>query len=97
LALYGEKSDHTFQSRHSFNGLPKKSAIVMWYVPYLFGTTEERKRDYSKMYAGTRQVLPARGGNHRRNLLHVCFHVLFVINFVLVLFLRLRSATDRSC
>jgi hypothetical protein len=64
------------------------SAVVMWYVPYLFGTTEERKRDYSKMYAGTRQVLPARGENPRPNLLHVGFHVLFVINFVLVLFLR---------
>jgi hypothetical protein len=64
------------------------SAIVMWYVPYLFGTSEERKRDYSQMYAGTRQVLPARGENPRPNLLHVCFHVLFVINFVLVLFLH---------
>ncbi len=68
------------------------SAIAMWYVPYLFGTTEERKRDYSRMYAGTRQVLPPRGDNPRPNLLHVCFHVLFVINFFLVLFLRYRSA-----
>jgi hypothetical protein len=64
------------------------SAIAMWYVPYLFGTTEERKRDYSGMYAGTRQILPPRGDNPRPNLLHVCFHVLFAINFFLVLFLR---------
>jgi hypothetical protein len=67
------------------------SAIGMWYVPYLFGTTEERKRDYSRMYAGTRQVLPSRGDNPRPNLLHVCFHILFLINFLLVLFLRLGS------
>jgi hypothetical protein len=64
------------------------SAIAMWYVPYLFGTTEERKRDYSGMYAGTRQILPPRGDHPRPNLLHVCFHVLFAINFFLVLFLR---------
>jgi hypothetical protein len=68
------------------------SAIAMWYVPYLFGTTEERKRDYSRMYAGTRQVLPSRGDNPKPNLLHVCFHILFVVNFFLVLFLRYRGA-----
>src|SRR5580692_9978846 len=56
------------------------SAIAMWYVPYLLGTTEERRRDYSRMYAGTRQILPPRGDNPRPNLLHVCFHALFVIN-----------------
>jgi hypothetical protein len=68
------------------------SAVAMWYVPYFRGTTEERKRDYSRMYAGTRQVLPLRGDNPRPNLLHVCFHALFVINFLLVLVLRFRSA-----
>jgi hypothetical protein len=68
------------------------SAIAMWYVPYLRGTTEERKREYAKMYAGTRQVLPPRGDNPRPNLLHVCFHALFVINFILVLILRFWGA-----
>ena len=68
------------------------SAIAMWYVPYLLGATEERKRDYSRMYAGTRQVLPPRGDNPRPNLLHVCFHTLFVLNFFLALALRFRSA-----
>jgi hypothetical protein len=67
------------------------SAVAMWYVPYLFGTTEERARDYSRMYAGTRQILPPRGDNPRPNLLHVCFHLLFVINFFLVLLLRHRG------
>jgi len=67
------------------------SAIAMWYVPYLFGTTAERKREYSRMYAGTWQVLPPRGENPRPNLLHVCFHALFVINFFLALVLRFRS------
>ena len=63
------------------------SAIAMWYVPYLFGASEEKKREYLTMYAGTRQVLPPRGDNPRPNLLHVCFHVLFVVNLVLVLLL----------
>ena len=65
------------------------SAIAMWYVPYFFGASQEKKRDYEQMYAGTRHILPARGDNPRPNLLHVCFHVLFVINFGLILFLRL--------
>ena len=69
------------------------SAIAMWYVPYLFGTTEERKLDYSRMYAGTRQVLPPNGDNPRPNLLHFCFHVLFVINFVFALALYFGSTT----
>jgi hypothetical protein len=64
------------------------SAIAMWYVPYVFGTTEERKRDYARMYAGTRQVLSARGDNPRPNLLHLCFHALFAITLVLALLLR---------
>jgi len=67
------------------------SAITMWYVPYFLGTSEERKRDYSSMYAGTRQVLPARGDNPRPNLLHVCFHALFVVTFLLALVVRFRS------
>lgn len=67
------------------------SAVAMWYLPYFFGTTAERKLDYSRMYAGTRQVLPPRGDNPRPNLLHVCFHILFVVNFFLVLVLRFRS------
>ena len=64
------------------------SAIGMWYVPYLFGTSDEKKREYSVMYAGTRHILPPRGDNPRPNLLHVCFHVLFVINFGLALAIR---------
>jgi hypothetical protein len=67
------------------------SAITMWYVPYFLGTSEERKRDYAQMYAGTRQVLPTRGDNLRPNLLHVCFHALFVVTFLLALALRLQS------
>jgi hypothetical protein len=68
------------------------SAIAMWYVPYYFGTTEQRKRDYAKMYAGTLQVLPARGDNPCPNLLHLCFHALFLINLVLALVLRFGRA-----
>jgi hypothetical protein len=60
------------------------SAIVMWYVPYLFGTRNEKlKSDYAQMYAGTRQILPPRGDNPRPNLLHVCFHLLFFLNVML--------------
>lgn len=64
------------------------SAIAMWYVPYLLGTSEERKREYARMYEGTRHVLPARGDNPRPNLLHMCFHALFVVTLALALTLR---------
>ena len=68
------------------------SAGIMWYVPYLFGANEQKKREYASMYAGTWQVLPARGDNPRPNLLHVCFHVLFLVNFMLVLSLRFQTS-----
>jgi hypothetical protein len=64
------------------------SAMTMWYIPYLFGASEGKSREYEQMYAGTRQILPPRGNNPRANLLHVCFHILFVINFALALSLR---------
>jgi hypothetical protein len=65
------------------------SAIVMWYLPYLRGTSEEKTRLYARLYEGTRQVLPERGDRPRPNLLHVCFHVLFLTNLSLALLLRL--------
>jgi len=66
------------------------SAIGLWYIPYLLGTSEEKKRDYGRMYAGTRHVLPPRGDNPRPNLLHVCFHALFAVNLILAVLIRLR-------
>jgi len=67
------------------------SAIFMWYVPYFLGAKEETKQEYLRMYAGTRQVLRPREDNPRPNLLHLCFHVLFIVNFCLALVLRFRS------
>ena len=67
------------------------SAVTMWYIPYLRGTDDDQKRDYARMYAGTHQVLPERGDNPRPNLLHVIFHVLFVINLLLSAAVWLRS------
>jgi hypothetical protein len=67
------------------------SAVTMWYIPYLAGASEKQRVEYERMYAGTHQVLPARGDNPRPNLLHVCFHVLFVVNLVLSAVLWVRS------
>ena len=63
-------------------------AITMWYVPYIFGGSKKQKRGYAAIYAGTRQVLPARGNNPRPNLLHLYFHALFAINLAFALALR---------
>ena len=67
------------------------SAVTMWYVSYLFGAGEKKKLEYSRMYAGTKHIFPARGDNPRPNLLHVFFHILFVVNFALALMIRLRT------
>jgi hypothetical protein len=72
--------------------LTAASAIAMWYIPYLFGASPTQKRDYAAMYAGTRHLLPARGDNPRPNLLHLCFHALFVLTLLLALALRFGSA-----
>jgi hypothetical protein len=68
------------------------SAIAMWYVPYFFGASEETRREYSQMYEGTRQVLPARGDNPRPNLFHMYLHVLFAATFILAVVLRFRHS-----
>jgi hypothetical protein len=68
------------------------SAIAMWWLPYFFGAKEETKRMYATMYAGTIQVLPARGDNPRPNLLHLFFHALFALNLALALWLKFGAA-----
>lgn len=55
-------------------------AVAMWWVPYFFGASKETKRLYATMYAGTKQVLPARGDNPRPNPLHPGLHALFMLN-----------------
>ena len=67
------------------------SAILMWYVPYLAGTSERKRAEYARMYAGTRQVLPERNGNPRPNLVHVYLHALFAINLALAVAVRLSN------
>ena len=67
------------------------SAIAMWYVPYWMGTDEKTRREYQAMYAGTLQVLPARGDNPRPNLAHLCFHAVFAINLGLALAIGFRG------
>lgn len=67
-------------------------AIQAWWLPYLRGTDEKTKAMYARMYAGTIQVLPERGSNPRPNLLHLCFHALFLTTLALAVMLRFRWA-----
>jgi hypothetical protein len=78
----------------AYCALTVASAISMWWIPYFFGAREKTKRDYERMYAGTRHILPPRGprgDNPRPNLLHLCFHALFITNLVLATILTLRA------
>ncbi len=72
-------------------GVTMLSVVGMWYVPYFFGADEKKKLEYSRMYMGTRHILPARADNPRPNLLHIWFHILFLVNFTLALLIRFQS------
>ena len=68
-----------------YTGITVASAFFMWWVPYLFGGSAENRGLYRKMYAGTWFVLPERQGDRGPNLLHLCFHALFLTTFILAL------------
>jgi hypothetical protein len=68
------------------------SAVGMWYLPYFRGASEKTKDEYRRFYAGTHQVLPARGDNPRPNLLHLLLHVLYAATLLLALVIYLRHA-----
>jgi hypothetical protein len=68
------------------------SAILMWYVPYLFGATGDTKQQYAQMYPGTIHVLPPRGDNPRPNLFHILLHLLFAATLMLSVALLVASA-----
>jgi hypothetical protein len=63
-------------------------AISSWWIPYFRGTDEKTKELYSKMYAGTRQVLPPHGDNPRPNLMHLYLHAMGLISLALAIVLR---------
>ena len=73
-------------------GVAVLSAIGMWYVPYFRGASEKLKREYLRMYEGTRQVLPARGDNPRPNVFHMGIHVLFIVTFCMAVAIRFHLA-----
>jgi len=58
-------------------------AITMWWIPYFRGTDQKIKDLYSKMYAGTLQVLPPHGDNPQPNVFHLFLHTLGVTNLIL--------------
>jgi hypothetical protein len=68
------------------------SAITAWWIPYFRGTDEKTEKLYAETYAGTRNILPARGDNPRPNVLHLYFHGLFLVTLVLATALKLGFA-----
>jgi hypothetical protein len=73
-------------------GIAALGALTSWWIPYFRGTDEKTEDMYARMYAGTLQVLPPRGNNPRPNVLHLCFHLLFLVTLVLSVLLWLRIA-----
>ena len=90
-ALFGTIPHFAVRYSTIYCAMTVVSAIAMWYVPYWLGTDEKTRREYQAMYAGTRQLLPARADHPRPNLAHVCFHLIFFINLGLALTISLRS------
>jgi hypothetical protein len=66
------------------------SAIQAWWWPYFRGASAETETLYAEMYAGTIQVLPARGNHPRPNLMHIYFHALFLSSLAVSVALWLR-------
>ncbi len=79
------KPDYALRYWLMYTGITMGSAFIMWWVPYLFGASAKHRELYGKMYAGTRFILPARRGDRGPNLLHLCFHALFLSTFILAL------------
>jgi hypothetical protein len=58
-------------------------ALLSWWVPYLFGASEEKKARFRERFAGTLAFLPERHGI-RPDTLHVVFHASLVAFLVLM-------------
>lgn len=58
---------------------------LLWYKPYFFGTGDEQKLNFQTNFGRTHQILPAIKDNPRPNTLHFILHILFFINFLLML------------
>jgi hypothetical protein len=74
-----------------YTAITAVTAFLMWWVPYIFGSSPARAEEYRKMYAGTRHVLPVRKGDPGPNLVHLVFHGLFLTTLLLALALRLKA------
>jgi hypothetical protein len=74
-----------------YTAITVTGAFLMWWVPYLFGSSAKHAEEYRKMYAGTRHVLPIRKGDPGPNLVHLAFHGLFLSTLVLALVLRFKA------
>ena len=74
-----------------YTAITVTSAFFMWWIPYLFGSSPQRRSEYARMYEGTRHVLIARKGDPGPNLIHIAFHVLFLSTLALAVILRLKS------
>jgi len=74
-----------------YTAITMAAAFLMWWIPYLFGSSPQRLEEYARMYKGTRHVLPVREGDPGPNLLHIAFHVLFMSTLVLAVMLRLNG------
>jgi Na+/melibiose symporter-like transporter len=90
---YWNRSKPAFVERYwlIYCAVTVASAIAMWYVPYFWGASSEKKEEYQRYYAGTHQLLPPRGDNPRPNLLHLIFHVLFLATFFLAFAIYLQG------
>jgi hypothetical protein len=58
----------------SFYGLLTLGTIFAWWVPYIFGSSEQHKIDFAE-YRNTHHFLPKRGDNVVPNTFHVILHL----------------------
>lgn len=70
-------------------GLLTLGTILSWWVPYLFGSSIEHKKEFAEYY-NTHHFLPARGDNVIPNTFHVIMHLLIWTCFGICAYLLIR-------
>ena len=64
-------------------GIALGGALLSWWIPYLFGADEEKKKRFRERFAGTLGFLPERNGI-RPDALHVVLHASLLAILVLL-------------
>lgn len=70
-------------------------AIFAWWIPYFFGSSEERVGRYNFMFGDTHSFLPAMNGIVP-NTIHVLFHLTLLLTWILSIYIGLKKPKEKE-